>query len=111
MTNTNTNNNTNTHIPRKTYDAQFKVDAVKLITERGYTVVRASESLGVSKATLHQWKNQLLTNGDAKIAFPGKGRMNPIDDQLRKLERENRDLRIEKEILKKAMAYFANPKK
>lgn len=53
-TNTNNNTNTNTHIPRKTYDAQFKVDAVKLITERGYTVARASESLGVSKATLHQ---------------------------------------------------------
>lgn len=101
----------NKPIPRKTYTQDFKVDAVKLITERGYTVIQAAQSLGVGKATLHQWKNQLCLTGDVKMAFPGKGKMNPVDEQLRKLEKENRDLRIEKEILKKAMAYFANPKK
>jgi transposase len=96
---------------RKSYDAEFKLEAVKLTTEGGYTLKRAAESLGISSAVISRWKKRLLESGDLKMAFPGKGKLNPIDEERRRLEKEIRDLKIEKEILKKAMAYFANPRK
>ena len=96
---------------RTNYDAQFKHEAVKLVTERGYTIEKAASSLGISSSVLSKWKRKLLESDDLKIAFPGKGKLNPFDEEKRKLEKEIRDLKIEREILKKAMAYFANPQR
>lgn len=94
---------------RKNYDAEFKVEAVKLTTEGGYTIAQAVQSLGISTSVISKWKKRLLESGDLKMVFPGKGRLNPIDEKRRRLEKEIRDLKIEKEILKKA--YFENPRK
>lgn len=96
---------------RRTYDPEFKIEAVKLVTERGYSLQQAADSLGVSKSVIGKWKQQYLESDDVNIAFPGKGRMNPVDADRRRLEKEVRDLKIEREILKKAMAYFASPRK
>jgi len=96
---------------RRTYDAEFKLEAVKLTTERGYTLEQAAQSLGISSGVISKWKRKLLQSGDLKTAFPGKGKLPPIDEERRRLHKEIRDLKIEKEILKKAMAYFANPRK
>jgi len=57
-------------------------------------------------SSLRRWKNQLET--DSNQAFPGKGHMSPEKEELYRLRKENKRLRIEREILKKATAFFAN---
>jgi len=90
---------------RKHYSKQFKVDAVKLVTEQGYNVSEAARNLGIHHSSLRGWKKQLETNG--KQAFPGKGNLNPEKEELFRLRKEVKKLRMEREILKKAAAFFA----
>ena len=93
---------------KRTFTREFKIEAVKLITEQGYSVKQAAESLGVCQTILRSWKKKLESapdNGDA--AFPGKGKLAPPEDELRRLREENRRLRMERDILKKATAFFA----
>jgi transposase len=90
---------------RKKYDKQFKLDAVRLASEGGRTVASVARDLGVDANSLHHWKRTLLTHGID--AFPGNGRLLPPNEELRRLQRENVLLREERDILKKAMGYFA----
>ena len=90
---------------RKQYSKQFKMDAVKLITEQGYRVSEAARNLGVHHSSLRRWKMQYESNGNQ--AFPGKGHMTPEKEELYRLRKENKRLRMEREILKKAAAFFA----
>ena len=85
---------------RRTYGREFKVEAVRLVTEQGYSVSQAAESLGVSVNLLRTWREKFGRNG--REAFPGKGRLTTTDEELRKLRDENRRLRMERDILKKA---------
>ena len=89
---------------RKQYSKQFKVDAVKLVTEQDYKVTEAARNLGIHHSSLRRWKNQFETNGNQ--AFPGKGNLSPEKEELYRLRKENKRLRIELEILKKAAAFF-----
>ena len=91
---------------RKNYSKQFKIDAVKLITEQGYKVSEAARNLGIHHSSLRRWKEELETN--SAQAFPGKGHMSPEKEELHRLRKENKRLRMEREILKKATAFFAN---
>jgi transposase len=95
--------------PRKSYSREFKMEAVKLITENGYSIAEASRNLGVEYSVLRRWKKQLTT--DPENAFPGKGRQKPGDEQLQKLKRELERVKQERDILKKALAYFAEDQK
>jgi len=90
---------------RKHYSKQFKVDAIKLVTEQGYNVSEAARNLGIHHSSLRRWKKQIETNGNQ--AFPGKGNLNSEKEELYRLRKENKRLRIEREILKKAAAFFA----
>ena len=90
---------------RKQYSKQFKVDAVKLVTEQGYNVSEAARNLGIQHSSLRRWKKQSETNGNQ--AFPGKGHMSPEKEELHRLRKEVKQLRMEREILKKAAAFFA----
>jgi len=90
---------------RRTYGREFKLEAVRLVTEQGYSVSQAAESLGVSANLLRTWREKLGQKG--KEAFPGKGRLTTTEEELRKLRDENRRLRMECDILKKATAFFA----
>ena len=90
---------------RKTYNREFKLEAVRLITEKGYSIAEASRNLGVEYSVLRRWKNHLAN--DPEHAFPGKGRLKPDDQQLRDLQRELKRTKEERDILKKALAYFA----
>jgi transposase len=90
---------------RKTYTAEFKIEAVKLITEQGYSLREAARNLGVSEKQLRKWKRSLEVQGDQ--AFPGKGNLPPAQEEIRRLQEENRRLRMERDILKKATAFFA----
>ena len=90
---------------RKHYPKQFKVDAVKLVNEQGYKVSEAARNLGIHHSSLRRWKNQLITDGSK--AFPGKGHISPEKEELHRIRKENERLRMEREILKKAAAFFA----
>lgn len=90
---------------RKTYDKEFKISAVKLVLDSGRTIAQIAADLGISDNTLCNWKKKYLE--DAKNAFPGKGRLKPEDEELRKKDREIATLKMERDILKKAISFFA----
>ncbi len=90
---------------RKTYDRQFKIDAVNLVVNGGRTVEEAARELGISANSLHRWKRTLTTNGTE--AFPGKGKLSPQEEELRRLRRELAEAKEDRDILKKALAFFS----
>ena len=90
---------------RRQYTAEFKRDAVALVTEQGSTVTAAARNLGITPKLLSRWKGEPTQQRDA--AFPGKGQQTPEHAELRQLREENRRLRMERDILKKATAFFA----
>ena len=85
--------------------AEFKAEAVKLVTEQGYSVAEAARSLDIHETLLRSWKQALQAQGDQ--AFPGHGKLPPFEEELRRLRAENQRLRAERDILKKATALFA----
>lgn len=93
--------------PRTTYTAEFNRLAVQMITEHKLSVAETARRLDVGENLLREWRKALLAKGDA--AFPGHGNPAPADDELRRLRAENARLRAERDLLKKAAAYFANP--
>jgi transposase len=90
---------------RRTYTREFKVEAVKLVTEKGYSVAEAARSLGVHQTLLRSWKHAL--EGKGTDAFPGQGTPPAVEEELRRLRAENKRLLAERDILKKAAAFFA----
>jgi transposase len=88
---------------KKSYSKQFKIDAVKLVSEQGYKVSEAARNLDIHPNVLRNWRNQIKNDE----AFPGKGHMTPEKEELHRLRKENKRLRMEHEILKKAAAFFA----
>jgi transposase len=90
---------------RRIYTAEFKAEAVKLVTEQGYSVSEAARSLSVHQTVLRSWKLALETKGE--YAFPGQGKLPAIEEELRRLRAENKRLQAERDILKKATAFFA----
>jgi len=94
---------------RRTYTREFKLEAVRLITEKGYSIAEASRNLGVEYSVLRRWKKQFAD--DPQNAFPGKGRLKAPDEELRRIKRELDRVTEERDILKKALAYFAEDQK
>jgi transposase len=90
---------------RKSYSKQFKIDAVKLVADQGYKITEAARNLDIHPNILRKWRDQL--NGDSDQVFPGKGHMTPEKEELHRLRKENKRLRMEHEIFKKAAAFFA----
>jgi transposase len=86
--------------------AEFKREAVRLVTAHGYGVAEAARNLGINAAMLGRWKRELEAHENG--AFPGKGRLLPEQEELHRLREENKRLRMEREILKKAAAFFAS---
>jgi transposase len=91
----------------KKYSREFKIEAVQLLNA-GKSATQVAKDLGVSDVSLAKWKKQL--QAEPEHAFPGKGKMLPQDAELRSLQREVARLRMEKEILKKAIAMFSGTK-
>jgi transposase len=79
------------------------------VIEQGYNVSEAARNLGIHHSSLRRWKKQL--DADGNQAFPGKGHMTTEKEELYRLRKENKRLRMEREILKKAAAFFANESK
>ena len=90
---------------KRKYTAEYKREAVKLVTEGGYKVTEAGRNLGINASMLGRWKREAETQGHG--AFPGQGHQSPEQEELRRLREENKRLKLEREILKKAAAFFA----
>ncbi len=89
----------------KQYSKEFKEEAVALVREQGYTVPEAAKSLGIASNMLYRWKEQV------EAQLEGKSLSVDEREELKQLRKENKNLRMEKEILKKASAFFAKEMK
>ena len=87
---------------RRRFTREFKVSAVKLVHEQGYSPAEAARSLGVDAASVRDWVKKF--GGEAGVPASGEGAMAA---EMRRLRRENVRLRMERDILKKATAFFA----
>jgi transposase len=90
---------------KKAYTLEFKQETVKLITEQGYSHAEASKRLGIPSSNLSRWVKE-LTSGVSKLSV--KKVLSPEQKELEELRKENKRLKMEREILKKAAAFFAN---
>jgi len=90
---------------RRKYTDEFKREAVDLILVHGYGIAEAARNLGINATMLSRWKREREKHGEH--AFPGKGHMTPEQAELHRLQKENKRLRMERDILKKATAFFA----
>ena len=90
-------------LKRKFYSQEFKQEAVSLVIDQGYSCAEAGRSLGVGGGLVGRWKRELESGSSA---FQGHGKLTPDQQRIRDLEVEVRRLRMEKDILKKATAFF-----
>lgn len=90
---------------RRTFSREFKIEAVRLVRDRGVSVAQASRDLDVHENVLRKWVKDLAA--DPQGAFPGQGQMKPEQLEIERLRREVAKLKAERDILKKAAAYFA----
>jgi transposase len=89
---------------RRKYTQEFKEEAVKLITEQGYQIAEAARNLGVNENMLGRWKHEIKGGGEEASSLQGGTAM---QTELNHLRKENKRLKMEREILKKAAAFFA----
>lgn len=93
----------------KKYSKEFKLDAISLVKEQNYSQSEAAKSLGISPKLISRWLKELSEeSGDA---FRGKGGLTEDQLEIRRLQEEVRRLTMEKDILKKATAFFAKEMK
>ena len=92
---------------RRKYTKEFKIEAVRLSRQPAVFVTQVAQDLGIRVKDLYRWRVE-LKDGPTQ-AFPGQGRRSMGDDEVERLRRENDQLRMEREILKKATAFFASP--
>ena len=92
-------------VRRRRFDAQFKVDAVRLVQQSDRPISDIARDLGIRRELLYKWQRELET--DPQNAFPGKGNLKPEQDQLRQLQQELKRVTEERDILKKALAFFS----
>ncbi len=90
---------------RRRFGREFKIEAVRLIKDRGVSVAQAARDLDVHDNVLRKWVKDFAA--DPAQAFPGQGQMKPEQLEIERLRREVAKLKAERDILKKAAAYFA----
>jgi transposase len=90
---------------RRVFGREFKLEAVKLIKERGVAVAQAARDLDVAESVLRRWVRE--EGADPQHSFPGHGQVKPEQQEITQLRREVARLKAERDILKKAAAYFA----
>jgi transposase len=84
---------------RRTFTKEFKQDAVKMITEQGHSIAEVAKNLGISYNVLCRWKKELSESSSVEV--------DALKLELKRLQKENKRLEMEREILKKAAAFFA----
>ena len=93
---------------RRTYDKEFKLEAIRLVLEEGHSSSSVEQKLGIGKGVVYKWVNAFTE--DPGNSFPGKGNLKLPEKELHELKRELERVRRERDILKKAVAIFSkNP--
>lgn len=90
---------------RRRFSREFKLEAVRLVRERGVSIAQAARDLDVHENQLRKWVKEFTS--DPAQAFPGQGQMKPEQLEIERLRREVAKLKAERDILKKAAAFFA----
>ena len=95
---------------RKQYTKEFKLDAISLVLDQGLTIAEAARSLEIRANMLGRWikENEADNNGQA---FRGNGKLTPDQEKIRRLKIENKQLKLERQILKEAAVFFAKETK
>ena len=86
---------------RRSFSEEFKRDALSLVTQQGYSLTEAARSLGLHPNLIRNWKQKFMseTNPQSDLSVEEKA-------ELKRLREENRKLKMERDILKKATAFF-----
>jgi transposase len=92
---------------RRHFDEQFKIDAVKLLTESARPLAEVARELGIGRSELKRWQKQWARSATSAAAFPGNGKARVENKELEELRKELARVKEEREILKKAMAVFS----
>ena len=92
-------------VARKKYSKEFKLDAVSLVVDQGYTRTEAGRSLGINGNMLGRWVKE-LREADGQ-AFRGNGKLTPELEEIKKLKGEVKRLQMERDVLKRATVFFA----
>ena len=92
-------------VKRRQFSKEFKTEAVRLVRDRGVSVAQAAKDLDIHENVLRKWVREV--SADAQHAFPGHGQMKPEQAEIARLQKEVAKLKMERDILKKAAAYFA----
>ena len=87
---------------RRRFSQEFKINAVSMVVDQGRDLYEVAKELDIRPDMVRKWKRKFEEDGEH--AFPGSGRLKPEDEELRRLRRENERLRMERDILKKAVA-------
>ena len=90
---------------RRSFTKEFKVEAVRLVRNRGVSIAQAARDLDLHENVIRKWLKDF--DADPGQAFPGHGNMKPEQAEIEGLKREVQKLKAERDILKKATAYFA----
>ena len=96
---------------RKKYSKQFKLDSIQLYENGEKSMAQVERDLGISKGLLAKWHDELREAKSEQEAFPGNGNLPEREARIRQLERENAELRQEKEILKKVLGIYSRDTK
>lgn len=91
---------------RRTYDDEFKRDAVRLVTHNSYGVSETARRLGISAKLLGRWKREAEARANGAVS--GNGHVSLESDEVHRLRKEIQRLRMERDILKKTVIFFAN---
>ena len=94
---------------RKKYDSAFKLEAIRLVNEEHRNVSEVERNLGISQGTLSRWVREY--KADPVETFPGKGRLKAKDEEIRRLKQKLKEVQEERDIIKKALVYFAEDQK
>jgi transposase len=94
---------------QKVYTREFKEEAVQLAQTSGKPITQIARELGISDASIHQWRKEFAQQG--KDAFPGSGHQTPLEEENRRLRRELERVQQERDILKKAVSIFSRESK
>jgi transposase len=90
---------------KRTYDKEFKLEAVRLVIEEGHSARSVEQKLDIGRGVVYKWVHEY--NADPEHPFPGKGQLKPPERELRDLKRELERVKRERDILKKAVAIFS----
>ena len=93
---------------RRSYTEDFKKDAVKLLLNSNKSIKAIADNLGIHEVNLRRWKDEYLNNSTGEIK---DSKIDPKDLEIKRLKKENAELKMERDILKKATAIFSKAQK